>query len=108
MSNEFTEKGTSVQSYYGKRSLPDDEGNELNFQWARIIQILHEMDEHFHRLGAEQSEDDCRKRLVCKLFEEHNDSKDANHTQARKSHQRAQVIIKSYYGSVIKLMLLRK
>ncbi|XP_032784120.1 uncharacterized protein LOC116921867 isoform X2 [Daphnia magna] len=73
--------GTSVQSYYGKRSLPDDEGNELNFQWARIIQILHEMDEHFHRLGAEQSEDDCRKRLVCKLFEEHNDSKDANHRQ---------------------------
>lgn len=73
--------GTSVQSYYGKRSLPDDEGNELNFQWARIIQILHEMDEHFHRLGAEQSEDDCRKRLVCRLFEEHNDSKDANHRQ---------------------------
>ncbi|KAI9562943.1 hypothetical protein GHT06_010399 [Daphnia sinensis] len=73
--------GTSVQSYYGKRSLPDDEGNELNFQWARIIQILHEMDEHFRRLGAEQSEDDCRKRLVCRLFEEHNGSKDANQKQ---------------------------
>ena len=32
------------------------------------MQILHQMDEHFRRLEAEKTEDDCRKRIICKLF----------------------------------------
>lgn len=36
------------------------------------------MDENFRRLGAEQNENDCRKRLVCRLNEKNNDSKDVN------------------------------
>ncbi|XP_046450859.1 uncharacterized protein LOC124198850 isoform X2 [Daphnia pulex] len=66
--------GTSVQSYYGKRSIPDGEG-DLDFNWTRIVQILHEMDEHFRRLGAEKNDDDCRKRLICRLFEKNYDIK---------------------------------
>jgi hypothetical protein len=31
------------------------------------------MDEHFRRLGAEKSDNDCRKRLICRLFEKNND-----------------------------------
>lgn len=61
-----------MNSYYGKRSLPDGEEDGLDYNWTRIIQILHEMDEHFRRLGAQTNENDCRKRVICKLFETKN------------------------------------
>lgn len=62
-----------MNSYYGKRSLPDGEEDGLGYNWTRIIQILHEMDEHFRRLGAHQTdENDCRKSFICKLFQNNN------------------------------------
>ena len=53
--------------------MPDGEETDLDLNWTRILQILHEMDEHFRRLGAEKSDNDCRKRLICRLFEKNND-----------------------------------
>lgn len=79
--------GTSVNSYYGKRSLPDGEEDGLDYNWLRIIEILHEMDEHFRRLGVIQTnENDCRKRLICKLFENDNtkNSIDENEQKLKK------------------------
>lgn len=77
----YCRTGPSVQSYYGKRSLPDG-ADSLDFNWTRIIQILHEMDEHFRRLGAQKSEDDCRKILICKLIES-NDIQYLNDNQSK-------------------------
>ena len=61
--------GTAVQSSFGKRSLPDSDDTSLNYNWARIIQILHEMEEHFHSLGViKKHDEDCKKlSLICQI-----------------------------------------
>ena len=56
--------GTQLQSFNGKRSLPDsNEDDILNYKWIRILQILDRMEEKFRYVANE----DCRKRLVCDL-----------------------------------------
>lgn len=79
--------GASVQSYYGKRSLPDDEdeADHAYYGWARILETLHAMDEHFRQLGLQKSEDECRKRLVCQLSS--NNKLDSLTTSLNHSHE---------------------
>jgi len=62
----------------GKRSLPDGEDSEIDYKWARILEILDHMEEHFRRLGAQKSDEECRKKLICKLAEKGNKNQDEN------------------------------
>jgi DNA-directed RNA polymerase subunit N (RpoN/RPB10) len=46
--------------------LPDDNEDEaMNYQWMRILQVLDQMEKHFHHLGLEK--EDCRKQLICEV-----------------------------------------
>ena len=42
------------------------------------MEILDHMEEHFRRLGAQKSDEECRKKLICKLAEKGNKNQDEN------------------------------
>lgn len=78
--------GTTIPATFGKRSLPDSDDPEgLSYNWARILEILDEMEEYFRRLGAvEKHQEDCRKRIICQLSADVNSLPDKDGKSTKK------------------------
>ena len=62
----FMNSGPSVDSYYQKRLLSNDQANSTESRWMRIVTIINEMDEYLTRISADAKHDDCHKWLNCK------------------------------------------